>query len=209
MFFVLHTTYKTPKKKKTRYIQRIKHLKGEIPCYIHCMKHKKENFGVTYNVWSVEKEKKQASERRRKGKKRKNMLLSDSERANREKTRFWATQKGQMEKKTRFWVTQKEQKEKKHASEQLRKSKWRKNMLLSDSERANGEKTRFWATQKEQKAAKCHGWTLFFKAWGKNHEAGYHSLWSLVLIKRWYCLFITTFSLFFQQINTFLAGFSA
>ena len=48
--FVLHTTYKTPKKKKTRYIQRIKHLKGEIPCYIHCMKHKKENFGVTYNV---------------------------------------------------------------------------------------------------------------------------------------------------------------
>jgi len=33
--------------------------------------------------------------------------------------------------------------EKKHASERLRKSKWRKNMLLSDSERANGEKTRF------------------------------------------------------------------
>ena len=65
-FFVLHTTYKTPKKKKTRYIQRIKHLKGEISCYIHCMKHKKGNFGVTYNVWSVEKEKKHASERLRK-----------------------------------------------------------------------------------------------------------------------------------------------
>jgi len=41
-------------------------------------------------------------------------------------------------------VTQKEQKEKKHASERLRKDKWRKNMLLSDSERAKREKICFW-----------------------------------------------------------------
>ena len=54
-------------------------------------------------------------------------------------------------------MTQKDQMEKNHASERLRKAKWRKitllsdsersneekNALLSDSERANGEKTRF------------------------------------------------------------------
>jgi len=63
-------------------------------------------------------------------------LLSDSERPNEEKMRFWATQKGQMEKN--------------HASEWLRKTKWRKITLLSDSERSNGEKMCFWATQKGQ-----------------------------------------------------------
>ena len=76
------------------------------------MKRKKENFGVTYNVWSIEKEKISASEWLRKSKKRKNTLLSGSERPNGEK----------------------------HASEWLRKSKWRKNTLLSDSERVKGEK---------------------------------------------------------------------
>ena len=76
-----------------------------------------------------QKEKKHASARCRKVKKRKNMLLHDAERSKREKTRFCATQKGQ--------------KEKKHASERLRKGKKRKNTLLSDSERAKGGKTCF------------------------------------------------------------------
>ena len=153
-------------------------------------------------------------------KKRKNTLLSGSERANGEKTRFW--------------VTQKEQMEKKYASEWLRKDKWRKNMLLSDSEKTNGEKTSFWVTQKEQmekkqaserlrkskwrknmllsdsERAKNSGEVTMnsvFKAWGKNHEAGYHSLWSLVLIKRWYRLFIATISLFFNRQIHFLQVF--
>jgi len=39
-------------------------------------------------------------------------------------------------------VTQKGQMEKNHASERLRKTKWRKNTLLSDSERPNEEKMR-------------------------------------------------------------------
>ena len=174
---MLHTTYERPKRWFSRYIRRMKHWKRENKC-----------FWVTQKG---QKEKKHASERLRKGKKRKNMLLSDSERANGEKTRFWVSQKGQMEKK--------------HASEWLRKSKWRKNTLLSNSERVKREKTSFWVTQKEQKAAKGHGWILFFKAWGKNHVAGYHSLWSLVLIKRWYRLFIATFSFCLQQTNIFLA----
>ena len=169
--------------------------KSDFLCYIQRMKRWKREKTCFWATQKEQMEKKHAFEWLRKGKWRKNTLLSDSERANGEKTRFWATQKEQMEKK--------------YASERLRKSKWRKNTLLSDSERVNGGKTCFWAAQKEQKAAKCHGWTLFFKAWGKNHEAGYHSLWSLVLIKRWYRLFIATFSLFFQQTNTFLAGFSA
>jgi len=42
-----------------------------------------------------------------------------------------------------FRAARKDQMEKKRASERLRKTKWRKNMLLSDSERPNGEKTRF------------------------------------------------------------------
>ena len=143
MIFTLHTTYEALKKHFLCYIQRIKHLKGEISCYIHCMKYKKKNFGVTYNVWSIEKEKISASERLRKDKWRKNTLLSDSERANGEKTCFWATQKGQKEKKHASEWLRKSKWRKKHASERLRKGKKRKNMLLSDSERAknSGEVT--------------------------------------------------------------------
>jgi len=40
-------------------------------------------------------------------------------------------------------VTQKGQMKKKYASERLGKAKWRKNALLSDSERPNGEKMCF------------------------------------------------------------------
>jgi len=78
------------------------------------------------------------------------VLLSDSERAKREKTSFWATQKGQKEKKHASERLRKGKWRKKHASEWLRKSKKRKNTLLSNSERANGGKTCFWVTQKEQ-----------------------------------------------------------
>jgi len=46
-----------------------------------------------------QKEQKHASARRRKAKKRKNMLLHDAERSKREKTRFCTMQKGQKEKK--------------------------------------------------------------------------------------------------------------
>ena len=73
-----------------------------------------------------QKEKKYASEWLRKGKRRKNTLLSDTERAKRGITCFWATQKGQ--------------KEEKHVSEWLRKAKKWKNMFLSDSERLKREK---------------------------------------------------------------------
>ena len=76
-----------------------------------------------------QKEKKHASARCRKAKKRKNTLLHDAERLKREKTRFCTMQKGQ--------------KEEKHASERLRKAKKSENTLLSDSERAKKEKTRF------------------------------------------------------------------
>ena len=99
-------------------------------------------------------EKKRASERLRKTKWRKNTLLSDSERPNGEKTRFWVTQKDQMEKK--------------HASERLRKAKWRKNTLLSDSERPNGEKTCFWVTQKDQMKKKHASERLRKAKWRKN-----------------------------------------
>jgi len=81
-------------------------------------------------------------------------LLSDSERPNGEKIRFWATQKDQMEKK--------------YASERLRKAKWRKNTLLSDSERPNEEKMRFRATQKGQMKKKCASERLRKAKWRKN-----------------------------------------
>ena len=119
-FFVLHTTYKTPKKKKTRYIQRIKHLKGEISYIVWSIKKGILVLQTMYEALKKRKNmllsdseranrEKHASEWLRKSKKRKSMLLSDSERANGEKTRFWATQKEQIEKK--------------YASERLRKSK--------------------------------------------------------------------------------------
>ena len=76
-----------------------------------------------------QKEKKHASARCRKAKKRKNTLLHDAERLKREKTRFCTMQKGQ--------------KEEKHASERLRKAKKSENTLLSDSEKAKREKTCF------------------------------------------------------------------
>ena len=76
-----------------------------------------------------QKEKKHASARCRKAKKRKNTLLHGAERLKREKTRFCTVQKGQ--------------KEKKHASARRRKVKKRKNMLLHDAERAKRGKTRF------------------------------------------------------------------
>ena len=76
-----------------------------------------------------QKEKKHASVRCRKAKKRKNTLLHDAERLKREKTRFCTMQKGQ--------------KEEKHASERLRKAKKSENTLLSDSEKAKREKTCF------------------------------------------------------------------
>ena len=76
-----------------------------------------------------QKEKKHASARCRKAKKRKNMLLHDAERSKREKTRFCTMQKGQ--------------KEEKYVSERLRKAKKRKITLLSDSERAKRGKIRF------------------------------------------------------------------
>jgi len=65
-------------------------------------------------------------------------------------------------------VTQKDQMEKKCASERLRKTKWRKNVLLSDSERPNGEKMRFWATQKDQMEKKCAFEWLRKTKWRKN-----------------------------------------
>ena len=76
-----------------------------------------------------QKEKKHASARCRKAKKRKNTLLHDAERLKREKTRFCTMQKGQ--------------KEEKHASERLRKAKKSENTLLSDSEGLKSEKTCF------------------------------------------------------------------
>ncbi len=76
-----------------------------------------------------QKEKKHASARCRKAKKRKNTLLHDAERLKRGKTRFCTMQKGQ--------------KEEKHASERLRKAKKSENTLLSDSEKAKREKTCF------------------------------------------------------------------
>ena len=76
-----------------------------------------------------QKEQKHASARCRKVKKRKNTLLSDSERAKREKIRFCMAWKGQ--------------KEKKHASARRGKAKKRKNTLLHDAERAKRGKTRF------------------------------------------------------------------
>ena len=75
------------------------------------------------------KEKKHASARCRKAKKRKITLLHDAERPKREKTCFCTMQKGQ--------------KEKKHASARRRKVKKRKNTFLSDSERAKRGKIRF------------------------------------------------------------------
>ena len=87
-----------------------------------------------------QKEKKHASARCRKVKKRKNMLLHDAERSKREKTRFCTMQKGQ--------------KEKKHASARCRKVKKRKNTLLHDAERSKREKTRFCTMQKGQKEEK-------------------------------------------------------
>ena len=76
-----------------------------------------------------QKEKKHASARCRKAKKRKNTLLHDAERLKREKTRFCTMQKGQ--------------KGKKHASARCRKAKKRKITLLHDAERPKREKTRF------------------------------------------------------------------
>ena len=76
-----------------------------------------------------QKEKKHASARCRKAKKRKNMLLHDAERSKREKTCFCTMQKGQ--------------KEKKHASARRGKAKKRKNTLLHGAERSKREKTRF------------------------------------------------------------------
>jgi len=58
------------------------------------------------------------------------MLLSDSERVNGEKNTLLSDSERAKREKTCFWVAQKEQMEKKHASERLRKSKWRKNTLL-------------------------------------------------------------------------------
>ena len=49
-------------------------------------------------------------------------------------------------------MTQKDQMKKKHASERLRKTKWRKNMLLSDSERPNEVFSYFRAARKGQKS---------------------------------------------------------
>ena len=80
-------------------------------------------------VQKGQKEKKHASARCRKVKKRKNMLLHDAERSKREKARFCTVQKGQ--------------KEKKHASARCGKAKKRKNMLLHDAERPKRGKTRF------------------------------------------------------------------
>ena len=76
-----------------------------------------------------QKEKKHASARCRKAKKRKNMLLHDAERPKREKTRFCTMQKGQ--------------KEKNYASARCRKVEKKKNMLLHDAERAERGKIRF------------------------------------------------------------------
>ena len=50
MTFTLHTTYEALKKRFLCYIQRIKRLKRKKTRYIHCMKRKKGNFGVTYDV---------------------------------------------------------------------------------------------------------------------------------------------------------------
>ena len=87
-----------------------------------------------------QKEKKHASARCRKAKKRKNMLLHDAERSKRAKTRFCTMQKGQ--------------KEQKHASALCRKAKKRKNTLLHDAERSKREKTCFCTVQKGQKEKK-------------------------------------------------------
>ena len=76
-----------------------------------------------------QKEKKHASARCRKAKKRKNTLLHDAERLKREKTRFCTARKGQ--------------KEKKHASARRGKAKKRVITLLHDAERSKREKTRF------------------------------------------------------------------
>ena len=117
-----------------------------------------------------QKEKKHASARCRKVKKRKDTLLHCAERPKREKLRFCTARKGQKEKnyasaqrgkakkrkntllhgaerpkraKTRFCTAQKGQKESNYASARRRKVKKRKNTFLSDSEGLKSEKTRF------------------------------------------------------------------
>ena len=52
---MLHTTYETPKREFSCYIQRMKHQKREFSHYIQRMLHQKENFHATYNVCNTKK----------------------------------------------------------------------------------------------------------------------------------------------------------
>ena len=126
-----------------------------------------------------QKEKKHASARCRKAKKRKNMLLHDAERPKREKHASARCRKAK-KRKTCFCTMQKGQKEKKHASARRRKVKKRKNTFLSDSERAKRGKIRFWVTQKGLKRGK----TCFWVTQKGQKEERYVSEWLRTIKKR-------------------------